>query len=190
MLKTCKVLCLAVFLSFSLPSFAFSVPFTAEWQADLVARPSALPGDAGLVLDARQEARGEGYIPSSVRVDWKAFYTRDGKTLLPPDERKKLLAALGVTGGDNIIVYDDGPKDGGAFMVFWLLESVGIKKVRVLEGGFPAYKRAGGKVVDAPATPQPGNITGEASGDIAVSLSRFVDNASSAKPRGLPSSSA
>lgn len=175
MLKICNVLCLFLFLSFSLPSFVFSASFTAEWQPELVAQPSALPGNVGLVLDARQGTNSKEYIPSSIRVDWKNFYTKDGSKLLPTSERKALLAALGVTDDGKILVYDNGPQDGGAFMVFWLLESVGVRNVSVLEGGFPAYKRAGGKVVDTPAKSKMGKITDDVSGNIAVSLSQLME---------------
>ena len=175
MLKICNVLCLVLFLSFSIPSFVFSASFTAEWQPELVAQPSALPGNVGLVLDARQGTNSKEYIPSSIRVDWKNFYTKDGSKLLPTSERKALLAALGVTDDGKILVYDNGPQDGGAFMVFWLLESVGVRNVSVLEGGFPAYKRAGGKVVDTPAKSKMGKITGDVSGNIAVSLSQLME---------------
>lgn len=127
------------------------------------------------MLDARRDKNSKEYIPLSVKVDWKNFYTRDGSKLLPADERRALLDSLGVTDHGKIVIYDNGPQDGGAFMMFWLLEAAGIKNVSVLEGGFPAYKAAGGKITGSAVKPRVGKVTGTVSGKIAVSLSHLME---------------
>ena len=175
MSRSCKLLCLIALMLLCLPSFAFAASFTAEWQPQLVTKPADLPTDAVLVLDARQDKDAKEYIPSSVKVNWKSFYTEDGSQLLLADKRTELLNALGVTDQGKIVVYDNGPKDGGAFVLFWLLEAAGIKNVSVLEGGFQAYKAAGRNIAASAAAPKAGKVAGTASGDIAVSLSRVME---------------
>ena len=62
--------------------------------------------------------------------------------VLTPDEGARLLGALGLTGDSRVVIYDDA--DGlNAAWLFFVLETLGHRRVAVLDGGIAAWKRAG-----------------------------------------------
>lgn len=70
-----------------------------------------------------------------------------------------LLASRGVAEGRPVIVYDDRTGTRAA-RAFWFLEYFGHPSVRVLDGGFASWVRAGLPVSAAPGTPRKGAWTG------------------------------
>lgn len=69
---------------------------------------------------------------------------RNGRHPLPdPDTLVRRLAACGVSATTQVVAYDEA---GGAFAarLWWLLRWLGHDKVAVLDGGMPAWLRAGG----------------------------------------------
>ncbi len=105
--------------------------------------------DASWYLPAQgRDAKAEfeaGHIPGAVYFDIDAIADRD--TDLPhmlPDaaEFAKAAGDLGLSDTDTIVVYD-GLGLFSAPRVWWTLRVFGAKDVRVLSGGFPAWKRAG-----------------------------------------------
>jgi thiosulfate/3-mercaptopyruvate sulfurtransferase len=94
-----------------------------------------------LLLDARDEATYRaGHIPGAVRLpvaDW-------GKAV--PDAPLAWagrLADLGITSGTPVVVYGGADVRDGA-RAWWLLKHAGAEDVRLLNGGFPAWEKAGG----------------------------------------------
>lgn len=55
---------------------------------------------------------------------------------------QEVIRKLGITNSSHIVIYDD---NGGAFAsrMWWMLRSVGLKKVQVLNGGFSQAKDSG-----------------------------------------------
>ena len=131
----------------------------------LLVTPSDLAGmlDAGrtphpLVLDLRPpEAYAAGHIPTAVHLDlW-------GVSLIDTDPAplkafmwmiEHVLAVHGVDAGTPVVVYDE--QSGlRAARAFWFLEYFGHPSVRMLDGGFGAWTKAGLPVTrDAAAPPQ------------------------------------
>lgn len=114
-----------------------------EWQSRMTttADQLALEPASAVILDASAEKK-DTCIPGAIKIDWKDFYTPE-HALRPAEERKALFASLGLTGNERVIIYDGGPQDGGASVIFWLLDSAGHDNVSILQGGWPAYQRAG-----------------------------------------------
>jgi thiosulfate/3-mercaptopyruvate sulfurtransferase len=84
-----------------------------------------------------------------------------GRHPLPAtDDFEAAMRRAGVRADRRIVVYDDwGGR--GASRAWWLLTYHGHSDVRVLDGGWPAYLAAGGKVEQGWVTPQPGDFTAD-----------------------------
>lgn len=72
------------------------------------------------------------------------------------------LRRLGIDDSSDIVVYDQGTGLGAA-RAWWLLSYVGLRAVRVLDGGLAAWKRAGLPVTTIVPSPAPeGSVTVQA----------------------------
>src|SRR5919109_301714 len=123
-------------------------------------------GDAAarpLVLDLRApEAYTAGHIPGAIHLDlW-------GVSLIDTDPAplnafmwmiEHVLAIHGVDAPRPIVVYDEHSGIRAA-RAFWLLEYFGHPSVRVLDGGFGAWTRAGLPVSREASAPPKSDWTG------------------------------
>lgn len=123
------------------------------------------------VLDARwQLARDDGreqylagHIPGAVFVDVERELSRHGE----PDEGRHplpddaVLAAnarrWGIRTGGPVVVYDDC-RMLAASRAWWALRRAGIADVRVLDGGWNAWRAAGGAIETEEARPPEGDV--------------------------------
>jgi thiosulfate/3-mercaptopyruvate sulfurtransferase len=108
-------------------------------EADAV---SKLDPKTTVVLDARDErAYLEGHIPGAVRLpvaDW-------GKAVPDtPEAWARRLAQLGIKGDTPVVVYA-GADVRDAARASGLKKYAGAEDVRLLNGGYPAWQKAGGK---------------------------------------------
>ncbi|MCA9879940.1 MAG: sulfurtransferase, partial [Thermomicrobiales bacterium] len=67
------------------------------------------------------------------------------------DNMSALFARVGLNQADEIVVYDDGSLF--APRPWWVLRLLGYDDVRILDGGLPAWRQAGGDETAAPADP-------------------------------------
>lgn len=124
-----------------------------------------LSAEAARALSAKPEVRflcgdtekdcAKAHIPGSVQA-----YAHDLQLLddvkackgLPMCEpaAAKLIGALGIDAGTEVVVYDSGV-GVNASGDWFLLQLYGHKKVRILEGGLASWKAAGGAVEAGPA---------------------------------------
>ena len=120
-----------------------------EWLHERLGAPGVSIVDASWYLPAQnRDGKAEflaGHIPGAVFFDIDAI--ADGRTDLPhmlPNEEAfaRAAGALGLSERDTIVVYD-GVGLFSAPRVWWTLTVFGAKDVRVLEGGLPAWRRAG-----------------------------------------------
>ncbi|MCS3844356.1 sulfurtransferase [Microbacterium sp. AK031] len=112
--------------------------------------------------DGREEYH-QGHIPGAVFADLESELTRHGQ----PDEGRHPLPSTaqvqdaarrwGLNDGDVVVTYDDA---GGlpAARAWWLLRQGGLD-VRVLDGGWQAWKDAGGDVESGSVEYSPGTVT-------------------------------
>ncbi|WP_263165085.1 sulfurtransferase [Streptomyces sp. SCSIO ZS0520] len=143
---------------------------TAAGLADALAgeRPPVL-------LDVRFQPAGgadqrpaylAGHLPGAVFVDLDAELAGPpgpaGRHPLPdPAVLGAALRRAGVSADSEVVVYDDG-LGWGAARAWWLLRWAGHARVRVLDGGLPAWtgERESGEVTPAPGdfVPRPGGM--------------------------------
>ncbi len=112
-------------------------------------------GESAVVIDVRPAAAyGDGHIPGALQMDPDAV--ADPNSPVPGDLRPvadlaDLFAGLGISPETEVILYDDR---GGfhAARVFWVLEYLGHRNVRMIDGGIQAWV-ADGNTVETGAAP-------------------------------------
>jgi thiosulfate/3-mercaptopyruvate sulfurtransferase len=67
-------------------------------------------------------------------------------------EAQKVLGRAGISRPDDLVLYDSIARDGGATAsyVFWVLDLLGHKKMRILERGIDSWVESGGEVSTEP----------------------------------------
>jgi thiosulfate/3-mercaptopyruvate sulfurtransferase len=141
------------------------VLITAAELADLIHA-----GDPVTILDVRwrlDEPDGhatylKGHIPDAVYVsleDELSDHAVAGRGRHPLPSGRSLEAAArrwGVRNSVPTVIYDDWNRAGSA-RAWWVLSAAGLTNVRILDGGLPAWRSAGGSLATGPVTPPPGD---------------------------------
>ena len=122
---------------------------TPAWLAERLTDLTVVPVEASFYLPDEGRDAGAlfraGHIPGAVRfdVDAVADHSIDLPHMLPdPENFARMVGALGVGDEDTIVVYDDTDLLGGA-RTWWMFKHYGVRKVRVLEGGWRAWQASG-----------------------------------------------
>ena len=130
------------------------------------------------VLDARwqlgrddgREQYLAGHIPGAVFVDVERELSRhgeprEGRHPLPEDAALGAAARRwGIRDGVPVVVYDDH-RMLAASRAWWALRRAGLADVRVLDGGWPAWRAAGGAVATGDVQVAEGDVVLAAPGD-------------------------
>ncbi|QWW20232.1 sulfurtransferase [Schaalia sp. 19OD2882] len=145
---------------------------------DAVELSALLAGDPGsrpVVLDVRYPGPGspvdghaqylQGHVPGAAYLDMDTALAAPhvpgvtGRHPLPEVEvLQAALRAAGVSAGRPVVVYDDW-KSIAAARAWWLLLWAGHEDVRVLDGGWRAWRAGGGAVEGGEVVPVPGDVT-------------------------------
>ncbi|HBV13659.1 MAG TPA: 3-mercaptopyruvate sulfurtransferase, partial [Brevundimonas sp.] len=135
---------------------------STEALAAQMTKPDLRIIDASWWLDGR-DARVDferERLPSAVFFDLDAVSNRDSPYphMLPsPAAFAEAMGAMGVSERDDIVVYDAQGLFSAA-RVWWTLRTMGVQRVRVLDGGLPKWKAEGrrleGGVAGAPVPAQ------------------------------------
>lgn len=116
------------------------------------------------IVDARAEKDfKKGHIPGAISAPWQFFAHMEGKpgeqgwgTLLPQEELRSKLSSLGIDGSNPLVVYADLPGWGEDGRFAWMVMMLGITDVKILDGGYSAWKRDGGETTREKTDTQPG----------------------------------
>jgi thiosulfate/3-mercaptopyruvate sulfurtransferase len=98
-----------------------------------------------------------GHIPGAAFFDLEALSDQDSDLphMMPSTDRFAAgIGALGVSDTDRIVVYDTFGLFTAA-RAWWMLRAMGCDRVQVLDGGLPAWIRAGGGIERGPVHPAP-----------------------------------
>jgi thiosulfate/3-mercaptopyruvate sulfurtransferase len=138
---------------------------TPLWIAERRADPHMRIFDASWYLpQAKRDAKAEfaaGHIPGAMFFDIDALSdeTSPWPHMLPsPVKFVRTMSELGIGNETTVVVYD-GAGLYSSPRAWWMLRVMGHESVRILDGGFPAWKRAGYPVVDRPFVPAPVEFT-------------------------------
>lgn len=102
------------------------------------------PAGRYLVIDVRlPKTAAKGHIPGALGIDVRAWGDAFAKGE-SAEAWSRRLAAAGIDPDRSIVVYGD-PKTSDVARVWWTLRYWGVKDVRILDGGWPAWQKAGGK---------------------------------------------
>jgi thiosulfate/3-mercaptopyruvate sulfurtransferase len=103
-----------------------------------------------------------GHLPGAVWVDLEtdlAARAGPGRHPLPEPARfAARMAQLGVADDSDVVAYDDASGMIAA-RVWWMLDNLGHRSVRVLDGGFVPWAATGRPVTTEPPAPRPGRLT-------------------------------
>jgi thiosulfate/3-mercaptopyruvate sulfurtransferase len=172
-----------------------------EWLKERLGDPHVKIVDASWYLAVqKRDGKSEflaAHIPGAVFFDIDAI--ADHSTDLPhmlPDAHAFAAAAgaLGLSESNTVVVYD-GMGLFTAPRVWWTLKVFGVRDVRVLDGGFPAWKRAGFPIEAGEAKPKPSKFNPQFSAEavrtfdqvrthLAAKSATVVDARSAARFRG------
>jgi len=118
---------------------------TADWLADNIGRKDIKVLDGTWVLPTDEDSLAQGYIPSAqiFDIDLIADLSSDMKHMLPSaDNFAGAISKMGISNEDHVICYDRH----GLFSsprVWWTFMTFGHNKVSILDGGLPAWVKAG-----------------------------------------------
>lgn len=138
---------------------AFAITLTAHAQIGLISPAEARalienpnPAQRPIVLDTRGGYKDyfRGHVPTAHHINFDTLRGTDRGVpvqYLPDDITGKLLERAGIDRDRLHIVYATGealPHDEilSATMVVHVLEKAGVKNIRILDGGLPAWKAA------------------------------------------------
>ncbi|MHA7964899.1 sulfurtransferase [Paenibacillus sp. CAU 1782] len=96
-----------------------------------------------LVLDVRKEGFQQGHIPGARHLRSELLKHPNAIDVAPLYTVREALEEIGYSDDVDLVIYDDG-KSALAARVFYVLEYYGLRgRVRLLHGGFTAWKSAG-----------------------------------------------
>ncbi len=131
---------------------------STEWLAAHLNGVRVVDASWYMPEDKREPAREfeQAHIPGAVffDIDGIADHASGLPHMMPmPGEFSKAVGALGIGDGETVVVYD-GTGLFSAPRVWWALKAMGHKTVKVLDGGFPKWKREGRPVESGAAQPK------------------------------------
>jgi len=124
---------------------------SADWLKANLGAPDLKVLDGTWHMPGEPEGRDfylSGHIPGAIffNIDEVSDKSNPLPHMLPsPQQFEAAAGAMGLTEKDRIVVYDDR----GVFTaarVWWTFRVMGHEKIAVLDGGFPAWRAAGGAV--------------------------------------------
>ena len=126
-----------------------------------------------VIIDVRGQGAYTSHIPGAVHSTWHEYSDPQAtaKGLLDPDVARleKRLQALGVNNSSDVVVYAN-PFDnwGDEGRMFWMLQYLGHKSVKILDGGWPKWTAEHRRYEHEPVRPKPGNFTASIQPDVII----------------------
>lgn len=141
---------------------AAPTPALRQWTTSVAELRAAARG-ATTIIDVRSAGDyRKGHVPGAVRVSWLDYRDGRGRTgRLPGDLARvaRAMAAVGVDSTRPVVVYGEARGGWGEEgRVAWTLHYLGHPSVTILDGGWPAWQRAGGRAERETPTPRAGQF--------------------------------
>ncbi|HMM20704.1 MAG TPA: sulfurtransferase [Selenomonadales bacterium] len=148
----------------------------AQWIKDVIdgKKPETFAGGSYKIFEVswgdESTSYAKGHIPGSVHINTDEIESPPLWSINPDKDLEKFALANGLTKDDTVILAGDNPM--ASYRLAAILKYLGVKDVRVLNGGFAAWKNAGYQVETASHPKQPGTSFGAA---IPVNKGYIVD---------------
>lgn len=127
--------------------------------------------------DTQQEF-DQQHVPGAVFFDIDKICDTNSELphMLPSAEQfGEAVGELGISNDSDIIVYDTAGLFSAA-RVWWMFKSFGHRRVRVLDGGMPAWVFAGGELSSTAAAPRAVKYTANLDGSMLASKALLIEN--------------
>jgi thiosulfate/3-mercaptopyruvate sulfurtransferase len=155
---------------------------TTDWRAAHLDDPEVkvvdasykMPGVTPLPVDDYLAA----HIPGAVFFDVNAIADpNDPRPHMFPNAEKfaRDVAALGISSGDTVVVYDSGAWVA-APRAWWMFLAFGHRDVKVLDGGLKKWRAEGRAVESGKVTPKPGNFEAHFDSTFVRDKEQLLDN--------------
>ena len=155
---------------------------STQWLADHLDDPSVKILDASFKMPGMLPLPKDDFL--AAHIPGAAFFdvdvVSDHGMALPhmyPDEAQfaRDVAALGVSSGDTVVLYDAGGWVA-APRAWWMFLSFGHHQVKVLDGGLKKWRAEGRAITDGMPMPTPGKFTATLDPGFVRSKQQLVDN--------------
>lgn len=155
---------------------------------DRLTDPQVAVFDCRFLLDAPGACRHEylhAHIPGAAYVhldhDLSATPTgRNGRHPLPePAAIESLFGRLGISNDVDVVGYDSAGGGLAASRLWWMLRYLGHDRVSILDGGWPAWLKAGGPTRSAAEVRGPAAFRGRLRRDLALDADAVAEAAAS-----------
>jgi len=151
MIRLLLLASLSAITSANRPSPKPDLIVSAEWLRTHVNDPKLVILDLTMSdMDApdRYEA---GHIPGARKLDFHSIFTGDGTKgaltmeLVPADSLRKVLEGLGVSDGSTVVLYSTSRWLSPVARTYVTMDYLGLgDRTHILDGGYDAWKAAGG----------------------------------------------
>lgn len=139
-----------------LPQYKHIVP--AEWVHNRLAAKNILVIEASW---GEGKVYKQNHIPTAVHLNTDLLESEERRwNFLPADEIRTNLLSLGITADTPVVVYGEAGIDAARAVV--AMQMLGVKDVRILNGGLHAWKAAGYKTERGEVEPTPATDFGTA----------------------------
>lgn len=145
---------------------------------------SSGPNSKPIVLDTRGGYKDyfRGHLPTAHHINFDTLRGTDHGVpvqYLPDALTRDLLPRAGIDRGRTHIVYASGdalPNDEilSASMVAYVLEKFGVTDVRIVDGGLPAWKKAGFPITQEYFGNPPGNLPEKTNFGIGITIDELL----------------
>ena len=126
-----------------------------------------------VIIDVRGEGAYTSHIPGAVHSTWHEYSDPQAtaRGLLDTDVARleQRLQSIGVCNASDVVVYSN-PFDnwGDEGRMFWMLQYLGHRKVKVLDGGWPKWTLEQRPYEHAPTRPVPGDFRADIQPDVSM----------------------
>jgi len=136
-------------------------------------------GGWGTDRDAGLMSFEQGHIARAIFTDWRAEFIQLGvetnvASVANVSEARDSFRALGINPHSSVVVYDDY-HHMQAGRIWWALSHWGFTNVRVLDGGWKHWQRAGYGISTQPFTPAVGSFEPTENTSTKISLTELVE---------------
>ena len=136
---------------------------STEWLAANLDKVRVVDASWYMPLEKREPAKEfeVGHIPGAVffDIDKISDHTTSLPHMLPSTDDFSAAAGMLGIGNDITVVAYDGSGIFSSPRLWWTLKAMGLDSVKVLDGGFPKWKREGRAVQTGPAQPEEKTFT-------------------------------